>query len=99
MWVRIRTGYYASEPWHRHLGDSDHCDLPPLREHTGRTQCYWMFVWTGRRVCACDLCSGYMDWWDGPGSPGWDRRATRRKTARWTAEYNAYHSIDEWWDA
>ena len=96
FWVRIRTGYYASEPWHRHRGDEpEKCDLPSLAEWNGESHCYWNFVWTGRRVCACKMCSGFMDWYND--SPRYERKRVRRQVRRWVEDFNANGDIEEWW--
>src|SRR5690348_4792826 len=95
FWVRIRTRYYASEPWHRHRGDEvDKCDLPPLEEYDGTSHCSWVFVWTGRRVCACKMCSGW--WWWSDEHPRRQRYVTKLETKRWAEEFNANGDIEEW---
>jgi hypothetical protein len=57
FWVRLLTRDLASQPWHRCNGDD--CDLPegPPTRHDRVTRCQWMFVYTGERVCACEMCS------------------------------------------
>lgn len=96
FWVRIATGYYASEPVHRH--ETSECNLPPLSEwrgEYGRDDCFWSFFWTGRRVCACKNCSGWWQW--GDENPRRSRYDARLEGLRWKAEYNASGDIEEWW--
>lgn len=95
FWIRIRTGYYDSYPWHPCHYDGGECDLPPLLEHTGKTRCTWEFSYTGRNVCACKLCSGIWDWLTETG-PHRMRRTSRAQSKRWVGEYNAYGDIEEW---
>lgn len=100
FWVRINTGYYASEPVHRH--ETSECNLPPRREWTGwggsgRDDCYWTFVYTGRNVCACKMCSSWKLWSQAT-SPRRSRRNARLDSLRWKGEFNASGGMDEWWD-
>lgn len=94
FWVRIRTKYYVSEPWHPHL-PGEECDLPPLSEWNATTRCTWEFRYDGRNVCACKLCSGIWEWITDSG-PHRDRRVSRAQSRRWSAEYNTYGDIQEW---
>ena len=101
FWVRLGTGYYASDEYHDHTHGP--CDLAPTRweqfieshDSWGRGRCTYIFVYTGRNVCACDMCHGSWYEWD----KKWmvNRKKPKNDLNRWRDEFNASGDITDWW--
>jgi len=95
VWVNVANGYLATEAVHRH--DNSPCNLPDRREtHSwwvAGDDCFWTWVYDGRNLCGCNLCTGYV-------YRRAERRQSRRKaktdSLRWRGEFNASGDIEEW---